>query len=389
MLPGTLPVAELARRLADTDAAVVMKLGRTYPQVREALSLSGRLDDAVYVERASTAGQRVMPAAEVDDGDVPYFSLAILAGRRRADSLPGTVAVVGLGPGDTDWMTPQSRREVAAATDLIGYGPHSTGSPRAGPAPASFGQHRRTPARPTGLRTGRTGPCRRGGVLRRSRRIRHGHRGSRGGQTVARGRGAGDPGDDGRPPSPVGRRTTRSRLCGAVAVRPAPSRGRSSPIGSRPRPPPTWCWRSTTRRRRVGPGRWARCAISCSNTATPAPGCHRPGRVRSERIGDGGSDWPTSIRRRWTCGVCSSWVARRLSGTAPREKTPCSPAPLSRLSTQASASSTEPTHIRRCRQCRPPDHHHVGPERNGGVEFGSGHRPPLFLVTTARCRSRP
>ncbi len=121
VLPGTLPVAELARRLADTDAAVVMKLGRTYPQVREALSLSGRLADAVYVERASTAGQRVMPAADVDDHEVPYFSLAILAGGRREASRPGTVAVVGLGPGDTDWMTPQSRRELAAATDLIGY----------------------------------------------------------------------------------------------------------------------------------------------------------------------------------------------------------------------------------------------------------------------------
>ncbi len=124
VLPGTLPVAELARRLADTDAAVVMKLGRTYPQVREALSLSGRLGDAVYVERASTAGQRVMPAADVDDGEVPYFSVAILPGRRRDDSRPGTVAVVGLGPGDIDWMTPQSRRELAAATDLIGYGPY-------------------------------------------------------------------------------------------------------------------------------------------------------------------------------------------------------------------------------------------------------------------------
>jgi len=124
ILPGTLPVAELARRLADTDAAVVMKLGRTYPQVREALSLSGRLADAVYVERASTPGQRVMPAAEVDDSEVPYFSLALLPGARRQDSRPGTVAVVGLGPGDTDWMTPQSRRELAAATDLIGYGPY-------------------------------------------------------------------------------------------------------------------------------------------------------------------------------------------------------------------------------------------------------------------------
>ena len=124
VLPGTLPVAELARRLADTDAAVVMKLGRTYPQVREALSLSGRLDEAVYVERASTAGQRVMPAADVDEGEVPYFSLAILAGGRPRESRPGTVAVVGLGPGDTDWMTPQSRRELAAATELIGYGPY-------------------------------------------------------------------------------------------------------------------------------------------------------------------------------------------------------------------------------------------------------------------------
>ena len=30
VLPGTLPVPELARRLADTDAAVIMKLGRTF-----------------------------------------------------------------------------------------------------------------------------------------------------------------------------------------------------------------------------------------------------------------------------------------------------------------------------------------------------------------------
>ncbi len=89
ILPGTLPVAELARRLADTDAAVIMKLGRTYPQVREALSLSGRLADAVYVERASSSRQRVLPAADVDDSTVPYFSLAILpgeAGASRAES---------------------------------------------------------------------------------------------------------------------------------------------------------------------------------------------------------------------------------------------------------------------------------------------------------------
>ncbi len=124
ILPGTLPVGELAQRLTEADAAVVMKLGRTYPQVREALSLSGRLEDAVYVERASTEWQRVLPAAEVSDDEVPYFSIAVVPGARRDSSLPGTVAVVGLGPGDAGWMTPQSRRELAAATDLIGYGPY-------------------------------------------------------------------------------------------------------------------------------------------------------------------------------------------------------------------------------------------------------------------------
>jgi precorrin-2 C20-methyltransferase/precorrin-3B C17-methyltransferase len=127
VLPGTLPVAELARRLADTDAAVVMKLGRTYRQVREALSMAGRLNEAIYVERASSNAQRVMPAADVDDTQVPYFSVAVVPGDGRTTRLAprtGTVAVVGLGPGHVDWMTPQSLRELAAATDLIGYGPY-------------------------------------------------------------------------------------------------------------------------------------------------------------------------------------------------------------------------------------------------------------------------
>ena len=54
VLPGTLPEPELARRLADTDGAIIMKLGRTFPAVRRALAAAGRLDHAVYVERAVT-----------------------------------------------------------------------------------------------------------------------------------------------------------------------------------------------------------------------------------------------------------------------------------------------------------------------------------------------
>jgi precorrin-2 C20-methyltransferase/precorrin-3B C17-methyltransferase len=124
ILPGTLPVDELKRRLADADAAVVLKLGRSYPAVREALSSAGRLDQTFYVERASTQKERVLPAGEVDAEAVPYFSLAMLPGAARREAATASVAVVGLGPGDTDWMTPQSRRELAAATDLVGYGPY-------------------------------------------------------------------------------------------------------------------------------------------------------------------------------------------------------------------------------------------------------------------------
>ncbi len=124
ILPGTLPADELRRRLADTDAAVILKLGRSYPAVREALSESGRLAETLYVERASTPEQRMIPAEDVDDESVPYFALAMLAGRQLRPASGGTVSVVGLGPGDADWMTPQTRRELTTATDLIGYGPY-------------------------------------------------------------------------------------------------------------------------------------------------------------------------------------------------------------------------------------------------------------------------
>ncbi|ASF06743.1 hypothetical protein NBRGN_068_01120 [Nocardia brasiliensis NBRC 14402] len=80
VLPGTMPVDELTRRLRDTEAAAIMKLGRTYPGVRQALSDSGRLDDAYYVERASSTRQRVLRAADVDDADVPYFAITVVPG---------------------------------------------------------------------------------------------------------------------------------------------------------------------------------------------------------------------------------------------------------------------------------------------------------------------
>ncbi len=124
ILPGTLPEEELTARLAATDAAVVIKLGRTFPVVRRALERSGRLEEAHYVERATMAGERTARLAAVEPESVPYFSVAVLPS--RADATPpvrerGAVTVVGTGPAGPLWLTPETRGALAAADDLVGY----------------------------------------------------------------------------------------------------------------------------------------------------------------------------------------------------------------------------------------------------------------------------
>ncbi|MDH2416038.1 precorrin-2 C(20)-methyltransferase [Nocardioides sp. CER19] len=182
VLPGTLPEPELARRLAGTDAAIIMKLGRTFPAVRRALEAAGRLDHALYVERASMPEQRWLPVAEVDADSVPYFSLVVVTGdslngpRSRGLDTPspsgsgystsdassggrvasasdassggrvasasdagsgGRVAsaserietpaellVLGLGPGPDRWITPEVSAALGEVSHVVGYGPY-------------------------------------------------------------------------------------------------------------------------------------------------------------------------------------------------------------------------------------------------------------------------
>ncbi|NEC30737.1 precorrin-2 C(20)-methyltransferase [Streptomyces sp. SID8111] len=124
VLPGTLPEEELTARLAATDVAVVMKLGRTFPKVRRALEDAGRLTEARYVERATMDGERLAPLADVDAESVPYFSVAVLpsrAGAGRPAREAGEVVVVGTGPAGPSWLTPETRGALAAADDLVGY----------------------------------------------------------------------------------------------------------------------------------------------------------------------------------------------------------------------------------------------------------------------------
>ncbi|MCW2936741.1 MAG: putative precorrin methylase [Actinomycetia bacterium] len=159
VLPGTLERTQLASRLHEPGAVAIMKIGRSYEKVREALTDSGRLEQAYYVERASGGERQVISrAGDMDPAAVPYMSLVIMpgpeasgqpavpgetgsagesgpAGETRAavavdvdvpDGGPGTgrVDVVGLGPAGRDWLTPQASAVLAAADDIVGYGPY-------------------------------------------------------------------------------------------------------------------------------------------------------------------------------------------------------------------------------------------------------------------------
>lgn len=141
ILPGTLPAPELARRLADTQGAAILKLGRTFPAVRAALAEAGRLDDAWYVERASTSGQMMVPVADVDPAVVPYFSIILVPGAdRRIGQMsgdagvlafdaalsgePAELLVVGMGPGPDKWVTPEVTAALRRVDHIVGYGPY-------------------------------------------------------------------------------------------------------------------------------------------------------------------------------------------------------------------------------------------------------------------------
>lgn len=82
VLPGTLNRDAIVSHLRNADAAVIMKVGHNIEKIRQALADVGRLEDAIYVERGTMKGERVVPLARLGDGAVPYFSIILLPGGR-------------------------------------------------------------------------------------------------------------------------------------------------------------------------------------------------------------------------------------------------------------------------------------------------------------------
>ena len=83
ILPGTLDEASLTARLMQCDAAVIMKVGRNLEKIRAALHGAGLADRAIYVERATMPGERIVKLSDMTETAAPYFSVVLVPGRQR------------------------------------------------------------------------------------------------------------------------------------------------------------------------------------------------------------------------------------------------------------------------------------------------------------------
>lgn len=81
VVPAPLDEDVLAARLAETDAAVIIKVGRHLPKVRRVLDRLGLAARARYIEHATMASERILALDDTGEDTAPYFS-AILVHRR-------------------------------------------------------------------------------------------------------------------------------------------------------------------------------------------------------------------------------------------------------------------------------------------------------------------
>lgn len=84
VIPGPLDAETMKQRLADADAAAIIKVGRHFEKIRGVIDDLGLADNARYIERATMEEQRIVPLANVGGGDAPYFSMILVHKRNEA-----------------------------------------------------------------------------------------------------------------------------------------------------------------------------------------------------------------------------------------------------------------------------------------------------------------
>ena len=84
VVPGPLDADRMKQRLADADAAAIIKVGRHFDKIRGVIDELGLAGNARYIERATMAEQRIVPLADVGDDNAPYFSMILVHKRKEA-----------------------------------------------------------------------------------------------------------------------------------------------------------------------------------------------------------------------------------------------------------------------------------------------------------------
>ncbi len=84
VIPAPLPEAEIEARLAGTDAAAIVKVGRHLGKVKRVLEGLGLADRARYIEHATMAEEKILPLAEASPEGSPYFSMVLVHKRGEA-----------------------------------------------------------------------------------------------------------------------------------------------------------------------------------------------------------------------------------------------------------------------------------------------------------------
>jgi precorrin-2/cobalt-factor-2 C20-methyltransferase len=111
VVPATLDEPALVRRILAAETVAIVKVGRHLAKVQRVVRRLGLIDQAIYIERATTPNQRVAPFAEIETATAAYFSMLIIRqGARSADSGGECVAadfderiLFLFRHGETDW----------------------------------------------------------------------------------------------------------------------------------------------------------------------------------------------------------------------------------------------------------------------------------------------
>jgi precorrin-2/cobalt-factor-2 C20-methyltransferase len=78
IIPAPLDDETIAAKLAQTDAAAILKLGRHGTRVVTLLRKLGLAAQAHYIERATMTNQRILPLEQLDPQSIPYFAMILV-----------------------------------------------------------------------------------------------------------------------------------------------------------------------------------------------------------------------------------------------------------------------------------------------------------------------